>query len=92
MRFSLKHPSTGKTDAILTMTCFIVVLCGLKFLFDGVEITIFGHIISFGHADPMAYGTLLTPVLGAHGAREWRNSGGYIDLEAGVTPDDPDNV
>lgn len=63
----VRHPSTGQVDVILSLVVFVVVICGLKFLLDGVSIQIFGHMVSFGHVDSMSYGTMLAPTLGAHG-------------------------
>lgn len=63
----VKHPTTGQVDVILSLVVFVVVICGLKFLFDGVSIHVFGHLVSFGHVDSMSYGTMLAPTLGAHG-------------------------
>lgn len=67
MKFGfLKHPRTGLPDVMATMTMVVVIASAIKFLLDGVSLVINGHTISFGHADSMSYGTLLTPVLGAH--------------------------
>lgn len=63
----VRHPSTGEIDVILSLVVFVVVICGLKFLLDGVSIQVFGHMVSFGHVDSMSYGTMLAPTLGAHG-------------------------
>lgn len=65
--FGVKHPTTGQTDVLLSLVVFVVIICGLKFLMDGATIQIFGHMISFGHVDSMSYGTMLAPMLGAHG-------------------------
>lgn len=44
--------------------CILVVtVCSLRFLLDGVSFS--GVVI--GHVDPLAYGSILTPVLAAHG-------------------------
>ena len=63
----VQHPTTGEVDVILSLVVFVVVICGLKFLLDGVSLQIFGHLINFGHVDSMSYGTMLAPTLGAHG-------------------------
>lgn len=68
----LKHPRTGEIDPILSITAFVVVLCTVKFFFEGVTLEIAGHVLSLGHADSLSYGAILGPVLGAQGAREWR--------------------
>lgn len=66
------HPRTGEPDPMLTMACITVAVCTFKFLLEGISFVIGGHPISFGHADAMTYGALLTPVLGAHATREWK--------------------
>lgn len=63
----LKHPRTGLPDVMLTLSTVVVLAASVKFLLEGINLTIFGHMVNFGHADAMTYGTLLTPVLGAHG-------------------------
>lgn len=62
----VKNPETQAMDPMLTMTVFVVIVCGLKFLFEGVSLVIGEHTFSLGHVDPSAYAALLTPVLGAH--------------------------
>lgn len=66
-----KHPRTGLGDPMLTITVIAVGIAALKFLLDGASITLFGHILDFGHVDPLTYGSLLTPILGAH---SWQNT------------------
>ncbi len=56
-----------KVSYTLKLSALVVIVCCFRFLLDGVEWTLFGHPISFGHVDPLAYGSILTPVLGAHG-------------------------
>ena len=63
----LNHPTTGKPDILATAVAFVVVIAGLRFALDGLNINIFGHLISIGHTDSLSYGSLLSPVLGAHG-------------------------
>jgi hypothetical protein len=67
MKLFLTHPRTKQEDPMLTLTCIVVIIAAIKFLFEGVDITIAGHVFSFGHADGGTYATVLTPVLGAHG-------------------------
>lgn len=50
-----------------TMALIVVVTCALRFLLDGITLTLFGHSLSIGHTDPLAYGAILTPILAAHG-------------------------
>ncbi len=71
LRF-LKHPITGKPDALLTMSCAVVGVCAAKFMMEGVVLELFGHSLSLGHADAMSYAAMLTPILGAHGASEYK--------------------
>ena len=42
------------------------VACIIKFLLEGVSITIAGQPLSLGHADPVTYGMLLGPLWGGH--------------------------
>lgn len=63
----VRHPTTGQIDVILSLVVFVVVICGIKFLLDGVSIQVMGHVVNFGHVDSMSYGTMLAPTLGAHG-------------------------
>lgn len=52
------------------MAAFVVLVCSVRFLFDGVHIGNF----SFGHVDAIAYGSILTPVLAAHGFTYFKDS------------------
>jgi hypothetical protein len=80
----VKHPVSGKTDVILSLVVFAVMICGFKFLLDGMVINIMGHVISFGHTDSLSYGSILSPILGAHGFIEGKN------VTAQNRVDDPD--
>lgn len=51
----------------LQLSVLVVAVCALRFLFDGLSVTIGGHNLTLGHIDALAYGSILTPVLGAHG-------------------------
>ena len=82
----LDHPRTGKTDVLMTLVVFVVVICGIKFLLDGVQINIAGHILNFGHTDSFSYGSLLSPVLGAHGYVDVRGS----EISSNGRVDNPD--
>lgn len=66
----MKIPKVNRSDMILTLTTIVVLAATLKFLLDGASITMGEHIIVFGHVDSMTYGTLLSPVLAAHGFLE----------------------
>lgn len=83
----IKHPRTGQVDAMLSLVVFVVVICAIKFLFDGAHFVILGHAFDVGHTDSFSYGSLLTPVLGAHATREWKIGG---DNDASIKPDNPD--
>lgn len=63
----LKHPETSKPDLMTTLLTVVTYAAVLKFVLDGVTLVVSGHSISFGHMDPIAYGTLLAPVLSLHG-------------------------
>lgn len=93
MKFLMKHPRTGRPDLMGTLVLLVVAAAAIKFILDGVTLVLFGHSISFGHSDPMTYGTLLTPVLGSHS---------YINTRTNTTDplasndlsvvDDPDKI
>lgn len=87
LRFLL-NPKTKQPDGLLTMSCIVVGVCALKFLMEGVSFLAFGHTISLGHADALSYGAMLTPVLGAHGASEYKRISKGNDGTAAV--DNPD--
>jgi len=57
---------------MLTVTLLSVIACIVKFFFDGVSFSIFGHMVILGHADASTFGSILTPILSAHGVREWK--------------------
>lgn len=73
MRF-FKHPKTGIEDPMMTMSVVACSVCLLKFLLDGLGGSVGGLSLSFGHVDPLAYGSLLAPILGAHGYISTRDS------------------
>ncbi len=91
MSFPLfKHHLTGKDDAMLTAVVFSITLVAIRFFVDGVTFTLFGHIINFGHVDSASYATLLSPIAGAHGLKEFGSRG--ITTLTSEIPDDPDQV
>lgn len=67
MRLWIRHPKSNKPDMMVTLVVVAVLAAVFKFLTDGISVTVGSHIINFGHVDSMAYGSLLAPVLGAHG-------------------------
>lgn len=62
-----EHPDTGNKDPYYTITIIVLSVTAAKFLFEGVSLTLWGHIINLGHADAATYMAVLAPVLGAHG-------------------------
>lgn len=68
------NPSSNKSDPMLTMSVLVVSVAALKFLLEGVTMTVGGHAVNFGHVDAMVYGALLTPVLGVHGYLKGKKS------------------
>ncbi len=63
----INHPKTGKPDVILSLIAFLTIVCGFRFLMDGMNIDFFGHTLVFGHVEPMSYASILAPLLGTHG-------------------------
>lgn len=86
LRF-LKNPKSNKPDGVLTLAFIVTIAATIKFLLDGVTVTVADHVINFGKVDALSYGSLLAPVLGAHG---------YLDgrfkkrEESNERPDNPD--
>lgn len=67
MNFPLiNHPTRGTPDVMVTLALLVTLAATLRFILDGVSLTIAGHTLAFGHIDSMTYGALLTPVLGGH--------------------------
>ena len=89
MNFPLfKHHLTGKQDALLTVTVLSIALVAIRFFLDGDTFTIFGHTLAFGVMSPASYATLLSPIAGTHGVKEFCGRGLVADDSAEV----PDNV
>jgi hypothetical protein len=63
------------------LSVIVVMICSFRFLLDGVSVTVFGHSLSIGHTDPLAYSSFLAPVLGVHG---------YIHTKTKPKVDNPD--
>jgi len=76
----LTNAKTNKKDVMLTLVFFSVIIAGLKFLFEGVNLTILGHAVNLGHTDASTYAAFLTPVLGSHS---------YIDAQTPHLPQPP---
>lgn len=83
-----KHHLSGKDDALLTVTVLSIALVAVRFFIDGMTFTLFGHTISVGVMNSASYATLLSPIAGAHGTREFCSRGQSIPADE--TPDDPD--
>lgn len=58
------------------LSSVVVGVCALRFLFDGAALNLFGVILVFPHTDPLAYGSILAPVLAGHA---------YIRAKAKIT-------
>ena len=64
------------------LSIFTVLICGFRFLFDGVSTTLFGVKFELGHIDSLSYGAFLTPILAAHSYIQTRSR-----IKKGVKPD-----
>lgn len=49
------------------LSSIVVAVCAIRFLFDGATLSLLGQTLTFASTDPLAYGSILTPVLAAHG-------------------------
>lgn len=89
----LLHPSTKQVDVMLALVCFVVVIVCLKFFLTGMIITVGAHTINFGSSDGWAYGSVLSPVLAAHGYNSTRDSvyGSPGDRQTRFVPDEPND-
>ncbi len=56
----------SERNTLLTLVILTVVCCLVKFILDGVVVSIYGQTINFGHVDATVYLTLLSPILGSH--------------------------
>jgi hypothetical protein len=54
-------------NTTLKLSVLVVFVCCFRFLFDGITLTFGQYTLSLGHVDSLAYGAILTPILGAHG-------------------------
>ncbi len=71
LRF-MKNPESDRPDGMLTLAFIVTIAATIRFLLDGVTVTVFDHVIAFGKVDALVYGALLTPVLGAHSFKDTR--------------------
>lgn len=67
MNFFIRNSKSGRADATLTLAVYGGFAAVIRFLFDGVTLTIGGNVFAFGSVDAMAYTALLAPILAAHG-------------------------
>lgn len=90
----LMHPTNRQIDVMLALVVFVVVMVSLKFFLSGVIITVGAHVINFGSSDGWAYGSVLSPMLAAHGYNSTRDSvyGSPNDRNTRFVPDDPDST
>lgn len=89
MKTTLQNLLSGKSDIVAVLTTIVVLSATWRFLFDGVTLELFGHSLTVGHMDPMAYGSLLTPILGAHAYSHVRGKNGLSRRGRVDNPDDP---
>lgn len=80
-----------RNDPMLTMVVLAIVVCLMKFLFEGITITVAAYSLTVGHSDAGTYAALLGTILGAHGYVAVRTPPPKLgDLKKDVTPDNPD--
>jgi hypothetical protein len=71
-RKKAKEPSLAESfresfeNPTFILSSIVVAVCSFRFLFDGAVIELFGQTFTLAHTDPIAYGSILTPVLAAH--------------------------
>lgn len=66
MNIFIKDPETGKPSEMITLTVIVTLAAVVRFLFDGTDFNIAGHVLKFGHVDSMTYLAFLSPIVGAH--------------------------
>lgn len=59
------------------------IVCMVKFIVEGVSFYAYGHPVSLGHTDPVAYTAFLGPLWGGHA---------YINRNPSKKVDNPDAV
>lgn len=69
----IKHPRSGQPDTMLTLSIYAFIGVMLKFLLNGVSITLFEKTIDFGTVDASLISALLLPTLGAYTARKFKS-------------------
>jgi hypothetical protein len=74
MNLWLKHPRSGKPDAMLTLAVFSTLTVLFKFLLNGVSLTLGAKVINFGVVDAGLIAAILTPTLGAYVTRKMKDS------------------
>lgn len=63
--------SSGKRDAILTMTVWTVIIVLFRTLVSGLTFTLKGHPVSFNSMDAALAGALFGPLLAAYCGRRY---------------------
>lgn len=54
-------------DPWFTLVAFATICVVIKFMAAGITFTVGGVTVNLGNVEAMAYGSLLTPILAAHG-------------------------
>lgn len=62
------------------LSILVVMICSFRFLLDGISVTVSGHLLQISHTDPLAYSSILAPILGAHGYVRTRVDSQKVDL------------
>lgn len=57
---------TSERNTMMTLVVLTVVCCLVKFVLEGVVVTLYGNTVNFGHVDATVYLTLLSPILGSY--------------------------
>ena len=70
----LLKPFLAERDAMRSMSYFAIWACLVKFFLEGMTFHFFGDVITFSVSDPMTYGAILTPILGAQATRDWKSA------------------
>lgn len=67
-------PFLAERDGMRSMSYLTILVCLVKFMLEGMTIHFFGSVLTVNVSDAMTYGAILTPVLGAHAARDWQSN------------------
>ena len=55
-----------KRSTTETLSIIVVSVCCFRFLFDGMDFTIWGQNFTLSHVDSGAYASFMAPILAAH--------------------------